>query len=90
MVSPEDSEHQEDEIRDVIAAIDNHAGPQSLIVLAVVSKEVILKAKSQCSNASGESERPCYISMLLSMNTDSRQQTSRLRRKKTFRQQSAL
>ncbi|KAH8748719.1 hypothetical protein F5882DRAFT_386908 [Hyaloscypha sp. PMI_1271] len=56
MVSPEDSEHHEDEIRDVIAAIDNHAGPQSLIVLAVVSKEVILQVKSRCSNASANIE----------------------------------
>lgn len=53
MVSPEDSEHHEGEIRDVIAAIDNHAGPQSLVVLVVVSKDVILQVKSQCSNASG-------------------------------------
>ena len=48
MESTEDRERRNHEIRGVVEEVNNHAGPRSLIVLAVVSKEIVAEVKNRC------------------------------------------
>ena len=48
MGSTEDRARRDREIRGVVEEVDNHAGPRSLIVLAVVSEEIVAEVKNRC------------------------------------------